>query len=83
MTLFFVPESKQEAVALKIWKPRYSNENKSDDRCVTELRGNILLFVKTRPFRKCDGAHLELSIQVCPDGESMSSLDGGKDAFKI
>ena len=53
---------------------------------IQELRGNIRVFVRTRPFLPGDGSHLESSIEVCPDGESMSIVDhrgGGDHDFKF
>lgn len=53
---------------------------------IQELRGNIRVFVRTRPFLPGDGAHLDSSIEVCPDGENMSIVDhrgGGDHGFKF
>ena len=53
---------------------------------IQELRGNIRVFVRTRPFLPGDGAERESSIEVCPDGESMSIVDhrgGGDHSFKF
>lgn len=42
---------------------------------IQELRGNIRVFVRTRPFLPSDGLSSESAIDVCPDGESLSILD--------
>jgi len=48
---------------------------------IQELRGNIRVYVRTRPFLPGDGDQQESSIDACPDGESLSILDhrGGRD----
>ena len=42
---------------------------------IQELRGNIRVYVRTRPFLPGDGDALDSSIDVCPDGESLSITD--------
>jgi kinesin family protein C1 len=42
---------------------------------IQELRGNIRVYVRTRPFLPGDGEAQESSIDVCPDGESLSITD--------
>jgi kinesin family protein C1 len=42
---------------------------------IQELRGNIRVFVRTRPFLPSDGQSRECAVDVCPDGESLSILD--------
>jgi kinesin family protein C1 len=42
---------------------------------IQELRGNIRVFVRTRPFLPSDGQSRESAIDVSPDGESLSILD--------
>eukprot|EP00977_Amphora_coffeiformis_P004110 scaffold823_cov219-Amphora_coffeaeformis.AAC.28 len=42
---------------------------------IQELRGNIRVFVRTRPFLPDDGKVLESAIDVAPDGENLSILD--------
>ncbi|KAL7534399.1 hypothetical protein ACHAXR_005847 [Thalassiosira sp. AJA248-18] len=39
---------------------------------IQELRGNIRVFVRTRPFLPNDGAASHSSIDILPDGESLS-----------
>eukprot|EP00574_Skeletonema_japonicum_P000604 CAMPEP_0201741318 /NCGR_PEP_ID=MMETSP0593-20130828/46750_1 /ASSEMBLY_ACC=CAM_ASM_000672 /TAXON_ID=267983 /ORGANISM="Skeletonema japonicum, Strain CCMP2506" /LENGTH=665 /DNA_ID=CAMNT_0048235651 /DNA_START=111 /DNA_END=2109 /DNA_ORIENTATION=+ len=39
---------------------------------IQELRGNIRVFVRTRPFLPNDGAASNSSIDIMPDGESLS-----------
>ena len=53
---------------------------------IQELRGNIRVFVRTRPFLPGDGAQTDPSIDVCPDGESLSIADrrgSGDHGFKF
>lgn len=42
---------------------------------IQELRGNIRVFVRTRPFLPNDGNETSSAIDVSPDGESLSILD--------
>jgi kinesin family protein C1 len=42
---------------------------------IQELRGNIRVFVRTRPFLPADGHSMQSSIDVLPDGESLSIID--------
>jgi len=42
---------------------------------IQELRGNIRVYVRTRPFLPGDGEAQDSSIDVCPDGESLSITD--------
>lgn len=42
---------------------------------IQELRGNIRVFVRTRPFLPADGHSNQSSIDVLPDGESLSIID--------
>ena len=42
---------------------------------IQELRGNIRVFVRTRPFLPNDGNETCSAIDVSPDGESMAILD--------
>lgn len=53
---------------------------------IQELRGNIRVYVRTRPFLPGDGGQTDPSIDVCPDGESLSIVDhrgGGDHSFKF
>lgn len=53
---------------------------------IQELRGNIRVFVRTRPFLPGDGGQTDPSIDVCPDGESLSIVDrrgSGDHGFKF
>lgn len=53
---------------------------------IQELRGNIRVFVRTRPFLPGDGDNLESSIDVSPDGESLGIVDhrtGNPTEFKF
>jgi kinesin family member C1 len=53
---------------------------------IQELRGNIRVFVRTRPFLPGDGNQAEPCIEACPDGESLSIVDhrgGGDHSFKF
>lgn len=43
--------------------------------CIQELRGNIRVFVRTRPFLPGDKQDKNSPIDIAPDGESMSILD--------
>jgi kinesin family protein C1 len=43
--------------------------------CIQELRGNIRVYVRTRPFLPGDGQSNESSIEVSPDGESLAITD--------
>jgi len=42
---------------------------------IQELRGNILVFVRTRPFLPGDNQITDSSIDVSPDGESLTIMD--------
>jgi len=42
---------------------------------IQELRGNIRVFVRTRPFLPVDGGATNCSITVCPDGETLRLSD--------
>lgn len=42
---------------------------------IQELRGNIRVFVRTRPFLPGDGSNQQSSIEVGPDGESLTIRD--------
>lgn len=53
---------------------------------IQELRGNIRVFVRTRPFLPGDGKQAEPCIEACPDGESLNIVDhrgGGDHSFKF
>jgi kinesin family protein C1 len=53
---------------------------------IQELRGNIRVYVRTRPFLPGDGEESDPSIDFCPDGESLSIVDhrgGGNHSFKF
>lgn len=53
---------------------------------IQELRGNIRVYVRTRPFLPGDGNQTGTSIDACPDGESLSIVDhrgGGDHCFKF
>jgi kinesin family protein C1 len=53
---------------------------------IQELRGNIRVYVRTRPFLPGDGGQTEPSIDACPDGESLSIVDhrgNGDHSFKF
>ncbi|CAJ1955049.1 unnamed protein product [Cylindrotheca closterium] len=43
--------------------------------CIQELRGNIRVFVRTRPFLPGDEQDKNSPINITPDGESMSIID--------
>jgi kinesin family member C1 len=43
--------------------------------CIQELRGNIRVYVRTRPFLPGDGQATESAIDVSPDGESLAIMD--------
>lgn len=43
--------------------------------CIQELRGNIRVYVRTRPFLPNDQTIEEPAIDVSPDGESLTILD--------
>lgn len=43
--------------------------------CIQELRGNIRVFVRTRPFLPGDKQDKNSPVDIAPDGESMSILD--------
>lgn len=47
---------------------------------IQELRGNIRVFVRTRPFLPSDGQLDGSAIDVSPDGESLSILDARSNA---
>jgi kinesin family protein C1 len=42
---------------------------------IQELRGNVRVFVRTRPFLPNDGKVLDPAIDVAPDGENLCILD--------
>lgn len=42
---------------------------------IQELRGNIRVYVRTRPFLPGDQQHDDSPVEVSPDGESLSILD--------
>ena len=42
---------------------------------IQELRGNIRVFVRTRPFLPNDGKVLDSAIEVAPDGKNLQILD--------
>ena len=46
---------------------------------IQELRGNIRVFVRTRPFLPGDGNSNDTPISVAPDGESLDIVRGGND----
>ena len=53
---------------------------------IQELRGNIRVFVRTRPFLPSDGQATDSAIDVSPDGESLSIQDmrsGAPHGFKF
>lgn len=53
---------------------------------IQELRGNIRVYVRTRPFLPGDGKNQGSSIDVCLDGESLSIVDnrnGNPHEFKF
>jgi kinesin family protein C1 len=43
--------------------------------CIQELRGNIRVYVRTRPFLPGDGQSMESPVDVSPDGESLVIAD--------
>jgi len=59
-----------ETQLLKVEQIRRSMHNR-----IQELRGNIRVFVRTRPFLFGDGQSNESSIEDLPDGESLSIAD--------
>ncbi|CAJ1965850.1 unnamed protein product [Cylindrotheca closterium] len=59
-----------EAELLKGEKVRRHMHN-----CIQELRGNIRVFVRTRPFLPGDEQDKNSPINITPDGESMSIID--------
>ena len=59
-----------EAEALRSEEIRRQMHNK-----LQELRGNIRVFVRTRPFLPGDGAQNEPAIDVSPDGETLTIQD--------
>lgn len=70
-----------EASVLKYEELRRQMHNR-----IQELRGNIRVFVRTRPFLPNDGKNLDPAIDVCPDGESLTISDarhGGDVNFKF
>lgn len=48
--------------------------------CIQELRGNIRVYVRTRPFLPSDKAMEVSAIDVSPDGESLSIVDKRNEA---
>lgn len=42
---------------------------------IQELRGNIRVFVRTRPFLPSDGGHCDSAVDVSPDEESLNIFD--------
>ena len=53
---------------------------------IQELRGNVRVYVRTRPFLPNDKQHNDPAIDVSPDGESLSILDArsnSRHAFKF
>lgn len=44
---------------------------------IQDLRGNILVFVRTRPFLNGDEGSEKSSINVLPDDESLSIIENG------
>ena len=42
---------------------------------IQELRGNIRVFVRARPFLPGDGQNTDTCLDVLPDGESLSIVD--------
>mmetsp|Transcript_9905 Transcript_9905/g.14701 ORF Transcript_9905/g.14701 Transcript_9905/m.14701 type:complete len:891 (+) Transcript_9905:39-2711(+) len=42
---------------------------------IQELRGNIRVYVRTRPFLPSDGQSTDCCVDVLPDGESLSVID--------
>ena len=54
--------------------------------CIQELRGNIRVYVRTRPFLPGDSQSSESPIDISPDGESLSIMDlrnGSPHGFKF
>ena len=47
---------------------------------IQELRGNIRVFVRTRPFLPSDGGETSSAIDVSPDGESLEIFDARTNA---
>ena len=47
---------------------------------IQELRGNIRVFVRTRPFLPSDGGETSSAIDVSPDGESLDIFDARTNA---
>jgi len=43
--------------------------------CIQELRGNIRVYVRTRPFLPSDNVTEESAVNFSPDGESLSMMD--------
>eukprot|EP00542_Grammatophora_oceanica_P010939 CAMPEP_0194045266 /NCGR_PEP_ID=MMETSP0009_2-20130614/16631_1 /TAXON_ID=210454 /ORGANISM="Grammatophora oceanica, Strain CCMP 410" /LENGTH=649 /DNA_ID=CAMNT_0038690081 /DNA_START=59 /DNA_END=2008 /DNA_ORIENTATION=+ len=53
---------------------------------IQELRGNIRVYVRTRPFLPGDGSNTDPTIDFCPDGESLMIADhrgAGEHSFKF
>ena len=53
---------------------------------IQELRGNIRVYVRMRPFLPGDGNQTESSIEPSPDGETLAIVDhrgGGEHSFKF
>lgn len=54
---------------------RSEEQRRRMHNCIQELRGNIRVYVRTRPFLPSDKAVEDSAIDVSPDGESLSILD--------
>jgi len=50
---------------------------------IQELRGNIRVFVRTRPFLPCDDGSKKSSITILPDGVSLSIVDMKANYFEF
>ena len=82
-----IEERDRRIAELKDMLLRGQQDRRALHNCIQELRGNIRVYVRTRPFLPSDGAAARhSSIDILPDGESLAILGkhvGENHAFKF
>jgi kinesin family protein C1 len=70
-----IEERDRKIAALEAERLTWEATRRQMHNRIQELRGNIRVFVRTRPFLPGDGDETVSAIDVAPDGESLSIFD--------
>lgn len=70
-----IEERDRRIVELEVQLQKGEQLRRQMHNCIQELRGNIRVYVRTRPFLPGDQQTNESPIDVAPDGEALSIVD--------